>query len=285
MKTDLDLRVYKPITPGVRHKVRVVRDGIYKKKSINILSYCNKNSSGRNNQGKITSFHRGGGVKKKYRIIDFKRFFFHKKAKIIRLEYDPYRSSYIALIAYENGFISYILAPFNLEIGTYISAGSNISETIGNTLPLHKISYISNIHNIELVPGKGAQLVRSAGTAATIIQKNKRNYVLIGLPSGEKRYINEMCLATIGRVSNKMAKNEKYGKAGYLRLKNRRPIVRGVAMNPIDHPHGGGEGKTSGGRPSVTPWGKITKGVFTRKKNNRSNSLIYKTRFDLKRKK
>ncbi len=238
-------------------------------------------SKGRNLSGKITIRHRGGGHKKLYRKIDFLRKSYNISSKVIRIEYDPFRSSYIALLQYNNGEYKYILCPNSLKIGqTLISSNDNFFFNIGNAFPLKLMPIGLEIHNIELYPGKGAQLVRSAGNFAKIILKNK-GYVLIEMPSKELRLINENCFATIGRVSNPINYLRKYKKAGNMRWLGLRPKVRGSAMNPIDHPHGGGEGKSSIGKiHPVTPWGKPTLGFRTRKKKNKSDKYIVKRRYD-----
>jgi large subunit ribosomal protein L2 len=233
-------------------------------------------SGGRNNQGRITSRRKGGGVKRKYREIDFKRNKFDINAEVIRNEYDPNRSAFISLIKYDDGEFRYILSPRNLKIGDKITSGENVEIKDGNTLPLKNIPVGSNVHNIEMKPGAGGQLVRSAGTSAQIISKEEIN-VQIKLVSGEIRLINKNSLATIGVLSNPDNKNIKLGKAGRNRFLGKRPKVRGVVMNPVDHPHGGGEGRTSGGRHPVTPWGVSTKGKKTRR-NKKTNVFIIKRR-------
>jgi large subunit ribosomal protein L2 len=236
----------------------------------------NKYSVGRNNQGRITSRRKGGGVKRKYREIDFKRNKFDIKAEVIRNEYDPNRSAFISLIKYDDGEFRYILSPRNLKVGDKITSGENAEIKDGNTLPLKNIPVGSSIHNIEMKPGAGGQLVRSAGTSAQIISKEETN-VQIKSVSGEIRLINKNSLATVGVLSNPDNKNIKLGKAGRNRYLGKRPKVRGVVMNPVDHPHGGGEGRTSGGRHPVTPWGVSTKGKKTRS-NKKTNVFIIKRR-------
>ena len=266
------LKYYKPRTPSLRHRVTVSRSTLHKGKPHKPLTKGLIKTGGRNNQGRITSYHRGGGAKRLYRFIDFKR---NEDSnyigKVIRLEYDPNRTAFIALVySKETNSYKYIIAPEKLEIGSTIQSShkSDISIVTGNTLKLKHLPVNIPIHNIELYPGKGGQLVRSAGTYAEIVKKGDDGYASVSLPSGEVRYIRLDCKATVGIVSNYNHKNIKLGKAGASRWLGKRPVVRGVAMNPVDHPHGGGEGKTSGGRPSVTPWGRPTKGYKTRKKPN-----------------
>lgn len=237
------------------------------------LSIGLKKTGGRNHTGHITAYHRGGGHKRKYRLIDWERNLQNLVAKVIRLEYDPNRSAKIALVCYTNGILSYILAPDGLKINDKVVSGFSVPTTVGNTLPLMNIPVGSFIHNIELIPGKGGQLVRSAGTSAQIIKKTENNYILVRLNSSEERLFHGYCRATIGTVSNLDHKLKKLKKAGQARWLNRRPTVRGVAMNPVDHPHGG---RTNGGRPSVTPWGKLTKGLKTRKKSKQNKLIINK---------
>lgn len=270
------LKTFRPITPSLRHKTIVDRSLLWNGKPFKKLVKGFKNSGGRNNQGRITVHHRGGGHKRRYRIIDFKRSLFELEGVVKRLEYDPNRSAWIALICYKNGLISYILAPENLNVGDVImsSNGKNLNFKIGNAFPIKYIPIGTLIHNIELKPGKGGQIARSAGTYAQLIQKSESGYAMIRLSSGELRMIPMECMVTVGIVSNVDHKNINEGKAGNSRWKNRRPTVRGVAMNPVDHPHGGGEGRTSGGRPSVTPWGKPTKGMPTRSKKKKNPFIL-----------
>lgn len=246
----------------------------WKYKSLNYLSFGKKNISGRNNTGKITRYHRGGGCKKKQRIIDYKRYIWNIYGIVLRIEYDPNRTALLALVAYSNGILSYIIAPENINVGYKIFAKEDINFIEGNATFLKNIPVGIKIHNIELKFNKGAQLIRAAGSYATIISK-LNDFVIIKLKSGEIRKIHGNCMATIGTVSNFTFGFRKFMKAGYYRLKGWKPVVRGVAMNPIDHPHGGGQGKTSGGRPSVTPKGFITKGKPTKKNYN---SMVLKKR-------
>lgn len=273
----MNLKRYKPTTPSLRHRVIVSRAGLTKSKPIKKLTTTLNNSGGRNNQGRITSYHKGGGVKKKYRLIDFKRSIIDIPAKVTRLEYDPNRSAFIALVCYINGSLSYILAPDGLKEGDVVISSSTAEIKVGNATPLSNIPLGTLVHNIELKPNGGGQLARAAGTYARLIKKNPEGYATLKLSSGEQRQVSLNSFATIGRVSNLENKNISKGKAGANRWLNRRPVVRGVAMNPVDHPHGGGEGKTSGGRVSVTPWGKPTKGKPTRRKRLR-NRFIEKPR-------
>ena len=266
----------KPNTPGQRGTVLVSKKHLSKENSFKSLTKPLKSTGGRNNQGRITSRRMGGGVKRKYRLIDFKRNKYNVNAEVIRNEYDPNRSAFISLIKYEDGEYRYILSPKNIKVGDKISSGENVEIKDGNCLPLKNIPVGSNVHNIEMKPGAGGQLVRSAGTSAQIISKEE-TYVQVRLVSGEIRYINKNSMATIGILSNPDQKNVKLGKAGRKRYLGFRPKVRGVVMNPVDHPHGGGEGRTSGGRHPVTPWGVSTKGKKTRT-NKKTNVFIIKRR-------
>ena len=272
----MSLKKYKPITPSLRERLIVKRTELWKGKPFKKLVKGLTKTGGRNNQGRVTMFHIGGGHKRLYRIIDFKRNLFNISGKVIRVEYDPNRSCWIALIYYTNGVFSYIIAPNGLAIGDIVVSGENVSIKLGNSLPLKKIPIGTLIHNIELKPGKGGQLSRSAGSYAQLIKKEASSYGMIRLPSGEQRLISLECMATVGTVSNLDNKNINLGKAGAKRWLNRRPVVRGVAMNPVDHPHGGGEGRTSGGRPSVTPWGKATKGKPTRSPKKKNPFILTK---------
>jgi len=261
------LKHFKPITPSQRHTVLLNNKHLNAKTNVSRLIKNLKRKQGRNNQGKITVKHRGGGHKRLYRKISFKR---NKNIQgfVKGVEYDPNRSSNIALIENQGNFF-YILAPENLKVGDWIESGPNAAINIGNSLPLKNIPLGSLIHNISLKPYSGGQLIRSAGTFAQLLQKNHGKYAKVRLISGEQRLIPLECEATLGIVSNVDYKNIKIGKAGRNRWLNKRPKVRGVAKNPIDHPHGGGEGKTSGGRPSVSFTGRITKGKPTVKKKNK----------------
>lgn len=258
---------FKPTTPSRRFLIQVDKKELNKKGPLKKLTKIVKKKAGRNNLGRITVFHRGGGNSKFYRIIDFKRSILDIPAKVISIEYDPNRSSFIALLQYDNGVLSYIIAPKHLKVGDIIESSNSSDIVIGNCLPLKKIPVGTDIHNIELSPGKGGQLVRAAGAFARIIKKLPlKGLVVLKLNSkSKKNYIvlSGDCLATIGIVSNPDHDNISLGKAGYSRWLGRRPVVRGVAMNPVDHPHGGGEGKTSGAKISKTPWGWPTKGYKT----------------------
>ncbi|MCH9844465.1 MAG: 50S ribosomal protein L2 [Alphaproteobacteria bacterium] len=276
------LKLYKPTTPGQRGLVQTERSELHKGKPVKSLSFGLSGSGGRNNLGRITSRRRGGGHKRKYRIIDFKRQKFDMEATVERLEYDPNRSAFIALIKYEDGELNYIIAPQKLKAGDKVlSSKSNIDVQPGNTMPLNYVPIGSIIHNIEMKPGKGAQMIRAAGTYAQLVGRDQ-GYAQLKLMSGELRVVRGECMASIGAVSNQDNKNIKLGKAGRNRWLGRRPSVRGVAMNPIDHPHGGGEGRTSGGRHPVTPWGVPTKGKKTRS-NKATDKYIIRRRQNKKR--
>jgi large subunit ribosomal protein L2 len=270
------LRKLKPTTPATRYYSISSFDEITKSKPEKSLLAPIKKSGGRNNLGRITSRFRGGGHKRRYRIIDFKRNN-TMAAEVIAIEYDPNRTARIALIKYENGEKNYIVAPDGLKVGEKIESSNEADLKTGNTLAISAIPVGTFIHNIELKPGKGGQIARSAGTSAQIVAKDVK-YSQIKLPSGEVRMINNNCKATLGVVSNTDHENISLGKAGRSRWLGRRPHVRGVAMNPVDHPMGGGEGKTSGGGHPVSPWGLPAKGYKTRKKKNISNKFIVKKR-------
>ncbi len=269
----------RPYTPSRRYMSLPTFDEITTDKPVRKLTTALRKTGGRNHHGRITSRRRGGGHKRRYRIIDFKRNKFDINATVKTIEYDPNRSSRIALVEYEDGELKYIIAPEGLKIGNIITSSINneIPFNIGNTMPLSVIPDGMLIHNVELKIGKGAQMVRSAGAYARIMA-NENGMVTIKLPSGEIRMVSEKCLATIGSVGNKTHENVVSGKAGRSRWLGKRPKVRGVAMNPVDHPHGGGEGRTSGGRHPVSPWGTPTKGYKTRKKKKSSNKFIVKRR-------
>ncbi|MBR83699.1 MAG: 50S ribosomal protein L2 [Magnetovibrio sp.] len=270
------LKTYKPITPGRRGLVLVDRSGIWKGKPEKSLTEGLRSKGGRNNKGRITARRRGGGHKRRYRLIDFKRQKLDIPAKVERLEYDPNRTAFIALIKYNDGEMAYILAPQRLREGDQVIASAVADIKPGNAMPMQSIPVGTIVHNVEMKPGKGGQIARSAGTYAQIIGKDQ-GYAQLRLISGELRMIRAECMATIGAVSNPDQQNIKLGKAGRKRWIGKRPAVRGVAMNPIDHPHGGGEGRTSGGRHPVTPWGKPTKGKRTRS-NKRTDRLIMRRR-------
>ena len=260
----MPLKIFKSYTKSTRGTVLIDRGKLWKGKSLKSLTVGRHSTGGRNNLGKITSRSRGAGHKQKFRMIDFHRNKDDIKAKIERIEYDPNRSAYVALIKYEDGIMNYILAPNKIRIGDEIISGRNKEIKIGNCTQLSDIPAGTDIHNIELAPNGGGKLVRSAGSSAQI-SGNDDNYCIVKLKSGEVRKIINTARATIGSVSNSDHQNIKIGKAGRNRWKGKRPSVRGVAMNPVDHPHGGGEGKTSGGRDPVSPQGQSAKGLKTRK--------------------
>ena len=270
------IKKYKPTTPGRRGMTVTDYSQLSKVAPERSLLEPMKKAAGRNNTGKITVRHHGGGNRTKYRVIDFKRNKFDVPATVKTLEYDPNRSAHIALIEYEDGVKSYILAPDGLKVGDTVMAGPNADIKPGNALPFANIPVGTIIHNIELYPGKGGQLVRSAGNMAQLMAK-ENGYALIRLPSGEMRNVPLNCIATIGQVGNVDHENVNLGKAGRKRHMGWRPTVRGSVMNPCDHPHGGGEGKSPVGRPGpVTPWGKPAMGYKTRKHHNRSDKFIVK---------
>ena len=266
------LKKYSPVTPSLRQVVQVDRKELWKGKPVKNLTEGLKKTGGRNNTGRITTRHIGGGHARRYRMVDFKRNKFDMAAIVERLEYDPNRTAFIALIKYEDGTLSYILAPQRLAIGDSVVAGEKVDVKPGNTMRLKNIPVGTIVHNVEMKVGKGGQIARSAGTYVQIVGRDA-GYAQIKLSSGELRLVPQDCLATIGAVSNADHGNVKLGKAGRKRWLGVRPTVRGVVMNPVDHPHGGGEGRTSGGRHPVTPWGKGTKGTKTRK-NKRTDHLI-----------
>ena len=273
------IRKLKPDTPSRRYMSISTFDEITKKTPERSLTRPLKKTGGRNNLGRITSRRRGGGHKRRYRLIDFKRNKFNMIGEVIAIEYDPNRSSRIALIQYEDNEKRYIIAPDGLKVKDSVvsSRDSKVEFKTGNALLLKDIPDGMLVHNIELKPGKGAQMARSAGTYARIMAKENK-MVSLKLPSSEIRMVSEDCLATLGTVGNKSHENIKIGKAGRSRWLGKRPKVRGVVMNPVDHPHGGGEGKTSGGRHPVSPWGTPAKGYKTRKKNKLSNKYIVSRR-------
>ena len=266
------LKTYNPTTPGQRGLILVDRSALHKGKPVKTLTEGLTKSGGRNNAGRITARRRGGGHKRSYRIIDFKRRKWDMAATVERLEYDPNRTAFIALIKYEDGELAYIIAPQRLGVGDKVIAGEKVDVKPGCAMPLRSVPIGSIIHNIEMKPGKGGQIARSAGAFAQIVGRDQ-TYAIIRLGSGEQRLIHGDCMATIGAVSNPDQSNIKLAKAGRNRWMGKRPSVRGVAMNPVDHPHGGGEGKTSGGRSPVSPWGQSAKGLKTRRPQ-RSDKLI-----------
>nr|YP_007890660.1 ribosomal protein L2 [Jakoba bahamiensis]AGH24154.1 ribosomal protein L2 [Jakoba bahamiensis] len=269
----MSMKRFNPVTSSMRQTVLLDRSDLWKGKPEKSLSVGVTRISGRNNQGRLSLFHRGGGHKKKYRYISFIRTD-RTQGEVLRIEYDPKRSANIALIRNSIGELFYILAVDGIKIGDYLAVGPNVDVRLGNVLPLSNIPIGTTISNVELIPGKGAQFIRSAGSFGQLIQKKSDGYALIRLASGEIRMVLQGCQACIGIVSNPDHKNQVIGKAGRSRWMGRRPIVRGVAMNPVDHPHGGGEGKTSGGRPSVTPWGIPTKGKPTRSVRRKNRYIV-----------
>ena len=272
------IKTYKPTTPGRRGMTSTDYSGLSKVAPEKSLLEPIKKHSGRNNTGRITVRHHGGGNRQKYRVIDFKRDKFGVPATVLTLEYDPNRTAFIALVQYEDGEKRYIIAPVGLKVGDTIEAGKGADIKPGNALPLSNIPVGTFIHNVELYPGKGAQLARSGGVQAQLMAK-ENNFALIRLPSGELRNVPQNCMATIGQVGNIDHENVNLGKAGRTRHLGIRPTVRGSVMNPCDHPHGGGEGKSPIGRPGpVTPWGKPALGYKTRAKHNRSDKYIVKRR-------
>jgi large subunit ribosomal protein L2 len=270
------LRTYNPVTPSQRQLVIVDRASLYKGKPVKALTEGKSASGGRNNNGRITVRFRGGGHKKAYRIVDFKRRKFDVPATVERIEYDPNRTGFIALVKYQDGEQAYILAPQRLGVGDTVVSGEHVDVKPGNAMPLASIPIGTIVHNIELKLGKGGQIARSAGTYAQIVGRDG-DYVIIRLNSTEQRLVNGRCMGTVGAVSNPDNMNISIGKAGRKRWMGRRPHNRGVSMNPIDHPHGGGEGRTSGGRHPVTPWGFPTKGKKTRR-NKATNKFIVSSR-------
>ena len=270
------LKHFNPVTPSLRGTILIDRKELWKGKPVKTLTEGKNKTGGRNNNGRITSRFIGGGHKQSYRYVDFKRRKFDMSATVERLEYDPNRTAFIALIKYEDGELSYILAPQRLKVGDVVIAGQRVDVKPGNAMPLAAIPVGTIVHNIELKEGAGGKLVRSAGTYAQLVGKDA-GYAQIKLQSNELRLVRGECMATVGAVSNPDNMNQHFGKAGRTRWKGRRPHNRGVVMNPVDHPHGGGEGRTSGGRHPVTPWGKPTKGYKTRV-NKRTDSLIIRRR-------
>jgi large subunit ribosomal protein L2 len=268
----MPIKTYRPITPSLRTLTTLTNDELTTDKPHKPLTKIKRRTGGRRNSGDITIWHRGGGHKRKLRAIDFKRDKSGVPGTVASIEYDPNRSARIALIAYADGEKRYILHPVGLQVGQKIVSGPEADILVGNALPLRNIPAGTTVHNIELRPGKGAQMVRSAGGAAQLVAK-EGDYALIKLPSGETRRVLIDCMATVGQIGNVEHENIAVGKAGRTRWKGRRPVNRGVAMNPVDHPHGGGEGKTSGGRHPVTPWGQPTRGYKTRN-NKRTDKFI-----------
>ena len=272
----MSLKQYKPNTPSQRGLVLVDRAELWKGKPVKGLTEGLNKSGGRNNKGRITSRRRGGGHKRLYRMIDFKRRKFDVAAIVQRIEYDPNRSAFIALLKYEDGESAYILAPQRLKEGDTVIAANRADIKPGNAMPMENMPVGTIIHNVEMKPGKGGQIARAAGTYVQLIGKDS-GYAQLRLTSGELRMVPAKCMATVGAVSNPDNQNTNLSKAGRKRWMGKRPQVRGVAMNPVDHPHGGGEGRTSGGRHPVSPWGKPTKGARTRRKK-KSDDLIIRRR-------
>ena len=275
------LKKFNPTTPGQRQLVLVDRSGLYKGKPVKTLTEGLTKSGGRNNYGRATSRNIGGGHKQTYRIIDFKRRKLDMTATVERLEYDPNRTAFIALIKYEDGELAYILAPQRLQPGDKVVSSQRADVKPGNAMPLGSMPVGTIVHNVELKPGKGGQIARSAGAYAQLVGRDQ-GMAILRLNSGEQRLVPQICMATVGAVSNPDHANVNLGKAGRHRWLGRRPHVRGVAMNPVDHPHGGGEGRTSGGRHPVTPWGKPTKGKKTRS-NKATDKFIMRSRHQRKK--
>ena len=270
------LKQFKPVTASLRGTVLIDRSELWKGKPVKTLTEGKHKTGGRNNHGRTTSFFRGGGHKQTYRHVDFKRRKLEVSAVIERLEYDPNRTAFIALIKYDDGELSYIIAPQRVKAGDRVVAGARVDIKPGNAMPMAAIPVGTIIHNVEMKLGAGGKMARSAGTYAQLVGKDS-GYAQVKLQSGELRIIRAECFATVGAVSNPDNQNQSLGKAGRARWMGRRPHNRGVVMNPVDHPHGGGEGRTSGGRHPVTPWGKPTKGYKTRA-NKRTDSMIIRRR-------
>jgi large subunit ribosomal protein L2 len=274
----MGIKIYKPYTPSSRNKSVLDFSILSKVEPEKSLVVSNHRANGRNNQGRITIRHKGGGHKRKYRLIDFKRNKHDIKGKVMSIEYDPNRNAFISLINYEDGEKRYILHPENLKVGDSIASGKNAEISIGHSLPLDSIPLGTDVHNVELFPGKGGQLIRSAGTSAKVLAK-ENDFVVLRLSSKEIRLFKKECYATVGRISNSDFYNVVIGKAGRNRWLGIRPTVRGSVMNPVDHPHGGGEGRCPIGKPrTLTPWGKPALGVKTRKRKNKSDMFIIRSR-------
>jgi large subunit ribosomal protein L2 len=274
------LKNFKPITPSLRQLVIVDRSALYKGKPVKGLTEGLKSSGGRNNLGRVTARFIGGGHKRAYRIVDFKRRKTDMSATVERLEYDPNRTAFIALVKYEDGELNYVIAPQRLAVGDKIVSGESVDVKPGNAMPLSAMPVGTIVHNVELKPGKGGQVARSAGSYAQLVGRDQ-GMAILRLNSGEQRIVHGSCYATVGAVSNPDHGNINDGKAGRSRWRGKRPHNRGVAMNPVDHPHGGGEGRTSGGRHPVTPWGKPTKGKKTRS-NKSTDKFIVRSRHQRK---
>ncbi len=267
------LKTFKPVTPSLRQLVIVDRSGLYKGKPVKTLTEGKSEAGGRNNTGRVTVRFRGGGHKQAYRVVDFKRTKRDMAATVERIEYDPNRTAFIALIKYEDGELSYILAPQRLAVGDQVISSKNVDVKPGNAAPLGNLPVGTIVHNVELKIGKGGQIARSAGSYAQIVGRDQ-GYVIIRLNSGEQRLVHGECVGTVGAVSNPDHMNINLGKAGRKRWLGHRPHNRGVTMNPVDHPHGGGEGRTSGGRHPVSPWGFPTKGKKTRKNKSTTKFIV-----------
>ena len=270
------LKTFKPMTPGQRSLVLVDRSHLWKGRPVKALTEGLIGKGGRNNVGRITARRRGGGHKRLYRVVDFKRNKTDVSATIERIEYDPNRSAFIALLRYDDGELSYILAPQRIAVGDKVISGEHVDVKPGNAMPLTNTPIGTIVHNVEMKRGKGGQIARAAGTYVQLVGRDS-GYAILRLNSGETRMVRAECMATVGAVSNQDNSNIKIGKAGRKRWMGKRPSVRGVAMNPVDHPHGGGEGRSSGGRHPVTPWGKPTKGKRTRS-NRRTDKHIVRSR-------
>src|SRR6187402_3409569 len=270
------LKTYNPVTPGQRQLVTVDRSTLHKGPPVKSLTEGQISTGGRNNHGRITSRFRGGGHKQAYRRIDFRRSKFDVPATVERLEYDPNRTAFIALIKYEDGELAYILAPNRLAPGEQVIAGERVDTKPGNAMLLGQMPVGTICHNVEMKPAKGGQIARSAGTYVQVVGRD-RGMVIVRLNSGEQRYLRSDCMGTVGSVSNPDNQNQNFAKAGRKRWMGVKPLTRGVAKNPVDHPHGGGEGRTSGGRHPVTPWGKPTKGARTRN-NKQTDKMIIRSR-------
>ncbi len=275
------LKKFKPTSPSQRQLVLIDRSQLWKGKPVKSLTKGLSKSGGRNNQGRTSMWHRGGGHKRTYRMIDFKRRKFGVPATVERIEYDPNRTAFIALIRYEDGELAYILAPQRMREGDTVIADTHADVKPGNAMPLANMAIGTIVHNVEMKQGKGGQLARAAGSYVQLVGRDA-GYAILRLKSGETRMVPAACMATVGAVSNPDNSNVNIGKAGRNRWKGRRPVVRGVAMNPVDHPHGGGEGRSSGGRHPVTPWGKSTKGKRTRH-NRVSDKFILRSRHQKKK--
>jgi large subunit ribosomal protein L2 len=276
------LKTFKPTTPSQRQLVLVDRSHLWKGKPVKSLTEGLSKSGGRNNTGRVSVWHRGGGHKRTYRLVDFKRTKFGVPGTVERLEYDPNRTAFIALIKYVDGELSYILAPQRLAAGDTVIADEKADVKPGNAMPLANMPIGTIVHNVEMKPGKGGQIARAAGAYVQLVGRDA-GYAIVRLNSGETRMVPSACMATVGAVSNPDNSNVSLSKAGRSRWMGRKPTVRGVAMNPVDHPHGGGEGRTSGGRHPVTPWGKSTKGKRTRS-NKASSKFILRSRHQKKKK-